>query len=325
VLTYVSRRLLLAASTVAAVSFGAFVAFGLSFDPSGPLAAAPGPEAHRARAFVQEHYHLNDPILYRYGIWVRGLLDHGFGDAVSIDVGGSPPKLLSPGTPIGPSLWHAAKISAVLVGAALVLVLAGSALVGTISARRRRLRLDLSSRGLAYLGAAVPTFLVGDLLRRAIVPGGGGSVFSLGPPAGGLVDWLRHMTLPVLALAIGLIGVYARYVRSAMLVELGQPYATVARAKGLSERRIVVRHALRNSLIPVTSALSLELGGVLGASIAADGVFNTGGLASLFLDALGRADPFALTALVVTTAGIVCIFTFVGDALVGVLDPRRSA
>jgi ABC-type dipeptide/oligopeptide/nickel transport system permease component len=126
----------------------------------------------------------------------------------------------------------------------------------------------------------------------------------------------------VLALAIGLIGVYARYVRSSMLVELGRPYATVARAKGLSERRVVVRHALRNSLIPVTSALSLELGGVLGASIAADGVFNTGGLASLFLDALGRADPFALTALVVTTAGIVCIFTFVGDALVGVLDPR---
>ena len=319
-LTYLSRRLLLAASTVAAVSFGAFVAFGLSFDPSGPLAAAPGPQAHRARALVQEHYHLSDPILSRYGFWVRGLFDHGFGDTVSIDVGGAPPRFLAPGTPIGPSLWHATRISAVLVGAALALVLAGSALVGTISARRTRFRLDLSSRALSYLAAAVPTFLIGDFLRRAL--SGGGSVFLIGPPTGGLVDWLRHLTLPVLTLALGLIGVYARYVRSSMLVELGQPYATVARAKGLSERRVVVRHALRNSLIPLTSALSLELGGVIGASIAADGVFNTGGLASLFLDALGRADPFALTALVVATAGIVSIFTLVGDVLVGGLDPR---
>jgi peptide/nickel transport system permease protein len=324
-LAYLVRRLLLAASTVAAVSFGAFLAFGLSFDPSGPLAAAPGHQAHRERAFVQHHYHLNEPILSRYALWVKGLLEHGFGSTVSIDVGGDPPRLLSPGTPIGPRVRHAAGLSAELVGAALALVLAGSAVVGTISAQRRRFRLDLSSRALAYLGAAIPTFLMGDLLRRAIAPqglGGEGSWFLLGPPAGGLVDWLRHMTLPVLTLALGLVGVYARYVRSSMLVALNQTYSTVARAKGLTERRVLVRHALRNSLIPVTAALSLELGGVIGASIAADGVFGAGGLASVFLDALGRGDPFMLTALVVMTASIVCLFAFVGDVLVGLLDPR---
>ena len=130
------------------------------------------------------------------------------------------------------------------------------------------------------------------------------------------------MTLPVLALAIGLIGVYSRYIRSAMVVELREPYVMVARAKGLSERRVLVRHALRNSLIPFTSLLSLELGGVIGASIAADAVFATGGLASTFLGALARADPFELTALFVMTAVVVCVFMFVGDALVGVLDPR---
>ena len=75
-------------------------------------------------------------------------------------------------------------------------------------------------------------------------------------------------------------------------------------------------------MIPFTSLLSLEVGGVIGASLAADAVFNTGGLASTFLSSLSQGDPFQLTALFVVAAGVVCIFTFLGDALVGVLDPR---
>ena len=89
------------------------------------------------------------------------------------------------------------------------------------------------------------------------------------------------MTLPAIALALGLVGVYTRYIRSSMLVALSQPYAVVARAKGLSEGRVVVRHALRNSLIPFVSALSLEIGAIVGASMAADWVFSMGGVATL--------------------------------------------
>jgi peptide/nickel transport system permease protein len=85
---------------------------------------------------------------------------------------------------------------------------------------------------------------------------------------------------------------------------------------------VLYRHALRNSLIPLVSALTLELGAVIGASIAVDGVFGTGGLASMFLEAVGRSDPFEMTALVVVTAGVVCLFMFVGDLLVAALDPR---
>jgi peptide/nickel transport system permease protein len=180
----------------------------------------------------------------------------------------------------------------------------------------------------------VPTFLICDLLRRAIVPHvtytlvggphatGGGWWFLIGQPTGGLVDWFRHMTLPVVALSLGLIGLYSRYVRSSMLVAFGQPYVTVARAKGLPERRVAVRHALRNSLIPFTALLSLEVGGVIGASLAADAVFNTGGLASTFFVSVNQADPFQLTALLVVAAIVVSVFTFIGDALVGLLDPR---
>ena len=331
---YVLRRLLIAALTVLTVSFAAFVGFGLSFDPAYQIVGN-----HERHAFVVAYYHLGDPILSRYWRWLTGLFQHGFGTTVSLDVMGTvPPRLGTPGTAIGPAILRAAANTAELVGTALVLVLAGSAFVGTIAARRHRFHADVSVRLLAYLGAAVPTFLIGDLLRRVIVPHeefrlvpGGfsvtshGSWFVLGPPAGGFVDWVRHMVLPVTALALGLIGIYARHVRSSMIVALGEPYVQVARAKGLPERRVVVRHALRNALIPLTSLLSLEIGGVIGASIAVDAVFLTGGLASTFLGALAAADPFFLTALLVMTAVVVSVFAFLGDALVGLLDPRTRA
>ncbi|HEY2543056.1 MAG TPA: ABC transporter permease [Gaiellaceae bacterium] len=328
---YVLRRLLLAVSVVAAVSFAAFVGFGLSLDPSFPLAFQP-----RDRAVVQAYYHLRDPILSRYAHWVAGLVHHGFGLTVSTDVGGAPLRLQSLGEPIGPQLLHAAEVTAALVALALVFVAVGSTAVGVFTAQRRRFHSDVGVRSLAYLGAAVPTFLLGDLLLRAYAPHvtatfvrGKGYVlttttgwFLLGPPTGGVLDWLRHLFLPSLTLAIGLIGIYARYLRSAMTVELARPYVMVARGKGLSERRVLLRHVLRNSLVPVASILTLELGGIIGASIAADGIFDSGGLASVFLGALGHADPFQLTAIVVVSAVVVCGFTLAGDLFVGVLDPR---
>ncbi len=321
---YLLRRLIVMALTVVAVSFVTFVAFGLSLDPTGPMAFDPTPHGHAARVFVQEHYHLKDPILSRYGRWAVGVLHHGFGNTVSTEVAaGSPLQLRTEGQPIGPQLWRAAEITAAMVGGALVLVVLGSALVGSVAARRRRLRADVSVRFLAYVAAAMPTFLIGDLLKRGAIRNGE-SWFLFGPPTGGVVDWVRHLTLPALALAVGLIGVYARYVRSSLLVVLSAPYIVVARAKGLTERRVLVRHALRNALLPLIALLSLEMGAVIGASLAADGVFGTGGLASYFLSSLGRADPFELAAILVVSALIVCGFAFLGDALIGLLDPRAS-
>ncbi len=315
---YLLRRLAITAATVVAVSFLAFLAFS-PLNPAGPLAADPTPHGHAAFAFVQAHYHLRDDPVSRWVRWAGGVLHHGFGNTVSIDVAaGYPLRLRTDGQPIGPQIWHATAITAAMVSAALVLVILGSALVGGLSARRRPFRADVSARFLAYLGAAVPTFLVGDLIRRATV----GGWFLTGATTGGLVGWVRHLALPAFALALGLVGVYARYLRSGLLVELGQPYVTVARAKGLSERRVLVRHALRNALAPFVSLLSLEMGAVIGASLAADGVFQSGGLASTFLGALGQADPFELTAIVSVSAVVVCAFSFLGDALAGALDPR---
>ncbi|HEV7132565.1 MAG TPA: ABC transporter permease [Gaiellaceae bacterium] len=335
---FLVRRLVSTALTVVAVSFVTFVAFGLVLDPSGPMVLDPTPHGHAARVFVQQHYHLEDPILSRYVRWAGGVVQHGFGRKVSTDIAaGSPIRLRTEGERIGPGIWHAAEISAAMVGGALVLVIAGSTLVGGIAAKRRRFRADVSTRFFAYVAAAMPTFLIGDLLKRGVLPGAhvihgfngpiatGGGWFLLGAPTGGVVDWVRHLTLPALALAVGLVGVYARYVRSSLLVELAAPYVVVARAKGLPEHTVLLRHALRNALAPLVSLLSLEMGAVIGASLAADGVFGTGGLATYFLNSFGSADPFDLTAVMVVSAIVVCAFALVGDVLVSTLDPRLRA
>ena len=328
---YILRRLILAASAVAAVSFAAFLTFGISLDPTYPLRE--GPDPLHQRQFILRYYHLSDPILSRYWRWVRGLFEHGFGTTVSLQTTGTPLRLASPGQPIGPAIWHGAGLTAQLVAFALVLTVLGSILVGTYSARRPYARVDVS-RAATYLAASMPTFLIAYLMRKAFIGQLGyhvaanvvqveqHGVFLVGPPTGGFVDWFRHMTLPAVALSLGLIGVYARYVRTAMLAALGEQYTTVARAKGLPERRVVFRHALRNSLVPFTSLLSLEMGAVIGASLPADAVFHVGGLAQTFLGGLALADPFELTALVVVTAAVVACFLFAADLLVGALDPR---
>lgn len=329
---YLLRRVVLAATALFAVSFAAFVTFGLSFDPTYPMRISPD---QRPRHVVLRVYHLSDPILERYWLWLKSLFSHGFGSTVSlsVDMFPSPGHISAPGQPIAPALLHGAGITLQLVSYALVLTVIGSAAVGTYSARHPYVRFDVP-RFVTYVAASMPTFLIAYLLREGLAGKvtttfaagqphiSNTSFFKVGPPAGGFVDWFQHMTLPAFALAIGLTGIYARYIRTAMLVSLGEQYTTVARAKGLSERRVVFRHALRNSLVPVASLLSLELGAVVGASLAADAVFGLGGLAQAFLTGLAAADPFQLTALVVVAAAVVAIFLLVSDVFVGLLDPR---
>ena len=328
---YVLRRVGLTMLTLLTVSFVAFCGFGVSLDPSSSLRLSPD---QRPRHAVVAYYHLDDPILSRYWRWAKGFVHHGFGAAVSTQVQDT---TVIPNPPMWPQLSHSVWMSAQLVAFALVLVVLISVGLGIFSARRPRSVLDGGVRLLTYASWSIPTFLIAFLMRRWILGGqsvsafvygpnsastNGSHPFLIGPPHGGVVDWFQHMTLPALALALGLIGVYTRYIRSAMLTSLAQQYAVVARSKGLTEGRVVRVHALRNSLIPFVSALSLEIGAVVGASLAVDWVFGIGGLASLTIQSLGQADPFEMTAVVVVLAAIVMLFVTLADFVVGWLDPR---
>ena len=174
---------------------------------------------------MQAYYHLTDPILERYWLWVKNFFHHGFGYPVSLQVDGD---TVSPSTgAISGEVLHAGWITLQLVAASLVLVVLLSLALGTVSARRRSGPVDVMVRLLTYVSWSIPTFLIAFFFRRwftgdqtasTFVYGPqtigyhGNPAFLIGPPTGGLVDWFQHMTLPAVALALGLVGVYSRYV-----------------------------------------------------------------------------------------------------------------
>ena len=323
---YVLRRIVLALSLVWAVSFVGFLAFALTFDPLWQQRMCGAPCAHQV-AVLTVKYHLNKPVIERYWYWLSGLIHHQSFQSIE-------------GFPITSELLNATKVTTELMACALVVTAFFAVIVGVASARRAGRPLDLLLRGLAYIAWSLPAFLVASVALRWVVPAVGwflvGGTAALPPGAafqgapiphpGGFVNWIRNMTLPVLTLSLGLIGLYSRYVRTALLAELHRPYAVTALAKGLTDTRVAYRHALRNALPPFVSVLSLEIGAILGASLAIDYVFYMGGLASYFLGGLTQAaDPYVLTAVVVAASCIVVLFMFVADLAIGWLDPRTAA
>ena len=179
-LAHVARRLVLAVSMVWAISFGAFCAFGLSFDPTYSLALSTSESDREYRRQLVAQFHLHDPILHRYWLWLSSLPKHGFGHTVLFV--GRLGNGQSTDTSIGPQLWPAVWTTAQLVAVSLVLVVVLSVLVGTVSARWPGSPLDVVLRAGAYVSWSVPTFVVGVLVWRWLGPKGW---FELGTPGGG--------------------------------------------------------------------------------------------------------------------------------------------
>lgn len=303
---YLARRLALAVSMVWAVSFAAFVSFGLGLDPTWVYALCDTYQCNKDKADVIRRFHLHAPILERYWYWLSGLFRHGFGDSPFF-------------YPIGPRVGHATWVTLQLLGVSLVLVAVGSLVLGFVSSRFAGSPLDWVVRLGSYVAWSIPPFLLGVIAIRIFLPTGW---FNTYPGGSGVVNWLRWITLPAIALSLGLIGLYGRYIRTEMLDNLSQPYADVARGKGLSEQGVAFRHALRNSLVPVVGVFGLEFAAVVGATLAIDYVFHLNGLAGIFLTSTLQADPFLLTSILVVIAGIVACGMFLSDVALGFLDPR---
>ncbi len=320
VLRFLVRRLGLGVVVMATVSFFTWLVFATALNPLWSFFQTPhAPEvlAMRKRA------HLDDPVVVRYWLWLKGLFTgRGFGREV-VD-----------NSAVWPQVEHAFITTLALIGIAIVIVALASVLVGTVAARRRGTALDLGLRGVSYLSWSMPAFLLALLLQHAFVAManswhfepfaiGGTPTPGLGFTAHGVRDWAQHMTLPAVAVALGFIGAYSRYLRTALIVTLDAPYTVVARGKGLPERLVVRRYALRNALVPFTTVIALDFGAVFGASLAADYVFGLHGLASLFLaGGLLNADPYLIEASLVLSAAIVVVAGILGDIACALLDPR---
>ncbi|MGH3050444.1 MAG: ABC transporter permease [Gaiellaceae bacterium] len=243
--------------------------------------------------------------------------------------------------------------TAALLGLTLIVVVSFSVLLALVAAASRGTALDVTLRAFSYAAWAVPAFLLAMLVQLLVTTVG--TQRGIGPfpiagwpgdcPAGIGLDaghftgcaaaghgarlaWnvLRYVTLPALTLGVGFVGLHARYLRSALLETLDRPFITTARAKGLAEPRVLVRHALRTSLATFVGAVFSDFGAILGSAMAVDYLFQLNGLGTLFISSFphesGTVDPNAITPVILLTAVLVIVFSVFSDVAVARLDPR---
>ena len=218
-----------------------------------------------------------------------------------------------------------ATLSLVLGGAVLWVVTGVS--VGIISARRAGSRLDRASMGTALVLVSAPEYWLGllalylfaaDIGQVRVFPGAGSYVGVTSDPG----KWLGSMILPWLVVAAGSAAIYARLIRGSLIETMGEDYIRTARAKGLSERRVVLRHGLRSAINPVVTILGLDIGVLLGSSVLVETVFNIPGIGRLNYVAITHADFPIVQGTVLLAALFIVVANIIVDIAYAYLDPR---
>ena len=202
--------------------------------------------------------------------------------------------------------------------------------VGVQSATRPYSTRDYVFTGLSFAGLAMPTFWFGLLciefltyrLRRLL--GTDMPIFYSAPidTGGGLVEYARHMALPVLVLSVQLVAGWSRYLRSSMIGVMNTDFIRAARARGLSHRQVVLKHALRNSLTSLVTVMAIDVGALVGGLVVTETLFSIPGMGKLFVDSLIAGDTNVLMPWLLVTGTAIVLFNLIADVLYGVLDPR---
>jgi peptide/nickel transport system permease protein len=320
VLTYIIRRLLYSSVVLVLASFLVFFFVTVSGDPLAGLRIAPNVSEITVKNVI-ERKHLDDPIPKRYLYWVQDAVTNQFGST------------LLDNRPILPDLWRVMKNTMQLVLAAQLLVIIFAVLIGVYSAIRQYSPFDYITTGFSFLGLATPVFwlaLMAQVVVVQVFERTGHRLFPIANlsdvnPGTGIAFWLdraHHLVLPVLVLMVAGIAGYSRYMRAAMLEVVNSDYVRTARAKGLSERRVTMKHALRNALIPLVTVMAIDIGAVFAGAVITETVFNWAGMGRLFIDALRDYESNVLLAWMMVTGVFVILFNLVADLLYGVLDPR---
>jgi peptide/nickel transport system permease protein len=312
---YLARRLLIALPSLIGISIVLFTILALApGDPFGELATNPNvPPA--VRAALRAKFGLDDPIAIRYLRWLAAMLhgDWGFSFASRIDVD----KLILQRLPT----------TLFVIGSSQVLALLIALPVGIYAAARPYSFFDQIANTLAFIGFSLPTFFTGILFIL---------VFSI------YLDWLpfvyqadisatgwrwywehvRQAVMPVAVLGLFQGASWTRFVRSAVLDVIRLDYVTTARAKGLPERTVVMKHVVRNALIPVVTLVALQMPAVFGGAIITEQIFRIPGIGSLLITSILANDTPVIMAVTFVFACLVILFNLLADLVYGWLDPR---
>ncbi|MCT8468230.1 oligopeptide ABC transporter permease OppB [Chromohalobacter canadensis] len=302
-LTYTLKRLLMAVPTLLIVITISF--FLMRIAPGGPFDGErqlpPEIEAN-----LEAAYHLDEPLPQQYLRYMGNLLQGDFGPSFKYK-DFSVTELIAQGFPVSLEIGGLAILLALLLGLPL----------GIIAALRRNTMIDYTVMGTALAGIAVPNFVIAPIL--ALVFG----VLLAWLPAGG---WnggaLPNLVLPVIALSIQQIAYIARMMRASMIEVLGSHYIRTARAKGLSERQVIWRHAIRPALLPVTSYLGPAIAGIITGSVVIEQIFGIPGIGRYFVQAALNRDYTLVMGTVVFYGALIVLMNLLVDLLYSALDPQ---
>lgn len=319
-LTYVIRRLLYSVVVLIAASFIIFTFVSLSNDPLAFLKMQPNASQITIDR-ITERKHLDEPIPVQYLYWVKDALTNQFGTTTIGD------------RPILPELTRVMGHTLQLVIIAELLAVTIAVFIGVYSALRQYSAFDYTATTFSFVGLATPVFWLALMLQVLFV-----NIYlwfdvrifytanlsGVDPGTGVhfVLDRAQHLGLPIIVLMIASIAQYSRYMRASMLEVVNSDYVRTARAKGLSERSVTMKHAFRNALIPLVTIVALNFGGLLGGAVVTETVFALDGMGLYFVNQLNLGDPYPVMAWLMVTATMIIIFNLVADILYGYLDPR---
>jgi len=312
---YILRRLLIAIPSLLGISIVLFTVLALApGDPFGELTTNPNvpPEVRLA---LRAKFGMDDPIVLRYFHWLTAMLqgDWGFSFVSRVDAD----KLILQRLPT----------TLIIIGSSQLLALCIALPVGIYSATKPYSLFDQVASTLAFVGFSLPPFFTGILLIL---------IFSI------TLDWLpfvyradvaatgwrfawehiKQAIMPVMVLGLFQAASWTRYVRSAMLDVIQLDYVTTARSKGLAERVVVLKHVVRNALIPVVTLVALQMPAVFGGAIITEQIFRIPGIGSMLIDSILANDTPVIMAVTFVFACLVIVFNLLADLLYGWLDPR---
>jgi peptide/nickel transport system permease protein len=314
---YILRRLAVALPSLLGISVVLFTVLALApGDPFEELATNPNVPAE-VRQMLRAKFGLDDPIWQRYFRWLAAMLqgDWGFSFISRVDV--------------DTLIWQRVPVTLAVIGASQLLALMVALPVGIYSATKPYSVFDQIANTLAFVGFSLPTFFTGILLILVFsikldwLP----FVYRADIAATGWQWWWEHIRqsiMPVLVLGLFQGASWTRYVRSAVLDVIRLDYVTTARSKGLGERVVVMKHVVRNALIPVVTLVALQMPAVFGGAIVTEQIFRIPGIGSLLIDAILRNDTPVIMAVTFVFSCLVIFFNLMADLLYGWLDPRIS-
>jgi len=314
---YLIRRLLIAIPSLLGISVVLFTVLALApGDPFEELATNPAipPEV---RANLRASLGMDDPIHIRYLSWLASMLRGEWGFSFVSRI------------PVDQLILQRLPTTVVVIGASQLLALAIALPIGVYAATRPYSLFDKIANTLAFVGFSLPTFFTGLLfiLLFSITLGWLPFVFRTDLEATGWRWWwemFRQSIMPITVLGLFQGAAWTRFMRSAVLEVIRLDHVTTARAKGLAESRITLRHVVRNALIPVVTLVALQMPTVFGGAIVTEQIFRVPGIGSLLISAILANDTPVIMAVTLVFAGLVIFFNLLADILYGWLDPRIS-